>query len=61
MTSQPGQQAIVIHILLSILRSKDNQTIKFGKLIEYNMKIIFVKNHMQDVVEKLAPDPFLKN
>ena len=61
MTSQPGQQAIVIHTLPSILRSKDNQTIKFGKLIEYNMKIIFLKNHMQDVVEKLAPDPFLKN
>ena len=29
MASQPGKQAIVIHILLNISRSKDNQKIKF--------------------------------
>ena len=32
-----------MQILLSISRSKDNQTMKFGQLIEYNMKIIFGK------------------
>ena len=37
MTSQPGQQAIAIHILPNISRSKDNQTLKFGQLIECNM------------------------
>ena len=37
-TSQPGLQTIVIHILPNILRSKGNQTMKFGQLIEYNMK-----------------------
>ena len=43
MTSQPGQQAIAIHILLNISRSKGNQTMKFGQLIEYNMRNIFVE------------------
>ena len=33
---------------------------KFGQLIEHNMRSIFLKNHMQNVVEKLFPDPFLK-
>ena len=34
---------------------------KFGQLIEYNMRNIFFKNHTQNVVDKLFPDPFLKN
>ena len=34
---------------------------KFGQLIECNMKNIFLKNHTQNVVEKLVPDPFQKN
>ena len=38
MTSQFGKQTIVIHILLNISRSKGNQTIEFGQLIECNMK-----------------------
>ena len=42
MMSQPGQKTIVIHILLNILRSKDNQTITFSQLIEYNMRNIFL-------------------
>ena len=44
MTSQPGKQTITIHILLNMPRNKDNQTIKFGQLIEYNMKNIFQKS-----------------
>ena len=43
MTSQPGQEAIAIHILSNIWRSKDNQTMKFGRLIEYNMRNIFLE------------------
>ena len=31
MTSHPGQQAMVIHILPSISRNKGNQTMKFGQ------------------------------
>ena len=34
MTSQPSLQITVIHILPNILRSKDNQTMKFGQLIK---------------------------
>ena len=38
MTSQPGLQAIAVHILPNISQSKGNQTIKFGQLIEYNKR-----------------------
>ena len=41
--SQPGLQTIAIHILFNISRSKDNQTMKFGQLIEYNKKNIFLQ------------------
>ena len=34
---------------------------KFGQLIEYNMRNIFLKNHTENVLEKLFPGPFLKN
>ena len=43
MTSQPGEQTIVIHIFPNILKSKANQKMKFGKLINYNMRIIFIE------------------
>ena len=33
---------------------------KFGQLIEYNLKNIFLQNHAQNVVGKLFPGPFLK-
>ena len=56
MTSQSGLQ-----ILPNILSSKDNQTMKFGQLIGCNMKNIFLKNHMQNVLEKLVPDTFVNN
>ena len=44
MTSQLDQQTIAMHILPNISRSKENQTIKFGHLIEYNMRKTFVEN-----------------
>ena len=43
MTSQPGEQTIVIHILTNISESKGNQTMKFGQLIECNMRNIFIE------------------
>ena len=43
MTSQPGKQTIVIHILPNISRSKGYQTMKLGQVIEYNMRDIFLK------------------
>ena len=42
MTSHPGLQTIAIHILPNISHSKGNQTMKFGQLIEYNKRNIFV-------------------
>ena len=43
MTSQPGQQTIVIHILPNISRCKINQAMIFGQLIEFNMRNIFLE------------------
>ena len=40
---QPGLQTIAIYILPNISQSKGNQTMKFGQLIEYNMKNIFLQ------------------
>ena len=57
----PGKPIIPIHILLNIPKSKGNQTMKFGQLMKCNLNNIFLKNQSQNVVEKLFPDPFLKN
>ena len=58
MTSQPGQQIITIHILSNISRSKDNQTMKFGKLIEYNMRNIFLEKSYTKCGEGTSSRPF---
>ena len=55
--SQPGKKRIGIHILSNIWKSKVNETIKFGHLIE----TFFVKSYTQNVLEKLFPDPVLKS
>ena len=34
---------------------------KFGQLIEYNMRTFLLKYHIENVVEKHIPDLFLKN
>ena len=60
MMSQPGKQTIVMHILTNISKNKGNQAMKFSQLIEYNMRKNILKNHKQNEVEKLFPDPFLK-
>ena len=58
-TSQAGQQRIALQILSIISRSKSIQTIKFGQLIEHNVKKVFLKNFTQNMVEKLFPDRFI--
>ena len=55
MTSQPRKQTMAIHILPNISRIKDNQIMKFGQLVQYDMR------NTQNVVKKLLPDPFLKS
>ena len=46
-TSEPGKQTIAIHLLPNILRSKDNHTMKFGQLIEYNIRKFFLEKPQQ--------------
>ena len=40
-TLQPGKQTVAAHILPNISRSRGNQTMNSGQLIEYNMRNIF--------------------
>ena len=40
MTSQPGKQTIALHTLPNISKRKYNQTMKYGQLVEYNMRNI---------------------
>ena len=61
MTSQLGYQAIVLHILHNILRGKGNQTIKFGQLIEYNKRNIFLEKSYTKCGGDTFPDHFRKN
>ena len=56
--SQSGQQIITIRILSNISRSKDNQTMKLGQIIEHNMINIFIeKSYTKHSVES---EPFIK-
>ena len=43
MTSQTGLKIIKIHMLPNFARSKDNQAIKFGKLVDYNVTNSFLQ------------------
>ena len=61
MTSQTGQQIVQIHTSPNISRRKGNQIIKLGQLIEYNRRNTLFEAYMQNVVERLVPDPFIKN
>ena len=55
MTSQHCQQTVVIHILPNISRSKDNQIIKFGQLIECNMRNIFLEKSLTKFSGETSP------
>ena len=61
MTSSTGKQIIAMQTLPNISRSKDNQTISFSQLIEYNMRNIFLQKSHTKIVEELVQVPFLKN
>ena len=58
MTSQPGKQTIVTHILPNISRSKGNQTTKFGQLIDYNMRNIFIEKWYTKCGGETSPRSF---
>ena len=58
MTLQPRKQIIAVHILPNISRSEGNQTIKFGQLIEYNIRNIFLEkaytNYGVEIIPRLS-------
>ena len=60
MTSQPGNQTIAVHILLNNSRSKSNQAMKFGQLIEYNMRKIFPEKSYTKCGRETTPRAFSK-
>ena len=49
-----------MHILPNMSRSKDNQTMKFGQLIEYNMRNIFVEKSYTKCGGETIPRPLSK-
>ena len=51
MTSQP-EQTLTIHILPYISRTKGNQVMTFGQLIEHNMRNIFVEKSYTKCAEE---------
>ena len=60
MTSQPRKQTIAIHILPNISRIKGNQTMKFGQLIEYDMRNTFLEKSYAKCGGETIPRPFSK-
>ena len=52
---------MAIHILPNISRSKSNQAVEFGQLIQYNMKNIFVEKSYTKCGGESIPDSFVKN
>ena len=58
--SQLWKQTVAIHILANISRCKNNQTIKFGQLIEYNMRNIFLEKSYTKYTGETIPRPFSK-
>ena len=61
MTSQPGKQIIAIHMLSNVSRSKAKQTMKFGQLIEYNMRNIFLEKSFTKCDRETIPRHYPKN
>ena len=49
---------VLPHILPNISRGKSNQTIKFGQLIEYNMRNILLEKSCRNEVGRIVPDLF---
>ena len=58
MTSQPGLQTIVIPILLNFSRSQGNQKMKFGQLMKYNTRNIFLEKSYSKCGAETSPKPF---
>ena len=60
MASQTGKQIFTIYVLPSISRSKGSQTIKFGQLLKYNIRNIFLKKSCTKCCGERSLRPFSK-
>ena len=60
MTLQPEKQTIATHLLPNVSRSKGNQTMKFGRFIEYNLRNIFVEKSYSKYAAETIPRPLSK-
>ena len=60
MMSQTGIHTIAIKILPNISRSKDNRSMKFRQLVEYNMINIFLEKSYTKYGRETIPRPFSK-
>ena len=60
MTPETGQQIITIHILPNVPRTRDNQKIKYGRLVKYNMRNIFLEKSYTKYVGEASPRPFYR-
>ena len=56
MTSKTGQQIFTIYILPNISRSKGNQAMEFGQLINLTKEKFFFKNHAENEAGRLVLD-----
>ena len=57
MTSKPEKETIAIHTLPNISRCEGNEKMKFGQLIEYNMRHFLEKSYTECGGETI-PKPF---
>ena len=60
MMSQTGIHTIAIQILPNISRSKENRSMKFRQLVEYNMINIFLEKSYTKYGRETIPRPFSK-
>ena len=58
MTPQTGKWTISMHILPNISRRKGNQAVKFGQLIECNMRSTFLEKLCTKCGRETTPKPF---
>ena len=54
------EKMIIIHILPEISKSKGNQTVKFGQLLQYNIRNIFLEVSCTKFGGETSPRPFTK-
>ena len=60
MTSQTGKHIITTHYC-SISQEVKTDTIKYGSLLQYNMRNIFLEKSFTEYGGMLVPGPFIKN